>query len=93
MLLARAKQIFVCMKVSDNESRLIKYQATKRESDYSFKYCNGRITASSFYDVSALKGSPNKLINKLLHSPDLCKIQQLNWVLIVKMWLDKSMLL
>jgi len=55
-LLARAKQIFVNMKVSDSKFRLIE-QSTKqqRESDYWFMYRKGRITASSFHDKGSNK--------------------------------------
>ena len=51
--LARAKHIFLSMKVSDCECRLIE-QSTKqqRECDDWLMYRKGRITASSFHDVS-----------------------------------------
>ena len=81
-LLARAKQIFINMEVNDNESKLIE-QCTKeqRESNQWFLYRRGRITASSFHDVYALKPltDPKKLINKLMHSPDLSQIPAIKW--------------
>ena len=81
-LLSRAKQIFASMEVSESESKLIE-QCTKqqRESDHWFMYRRGRITASSFHDVYVLKPKtdPKKLINKLLHSPDLSCIPAVKW--------------
>ena len=81
-LLLRAKQIFASMDVSESESKLIE-QCTKqqRESDHWFVYRKGRITASSFHDVYALKSQtdPKKLIYKLLQSPDLSRIPAVKW--------------
>ena len=91
-LLARAKQIFLSMKVSDCECRLIE-RSTKqqRECDDWFMYRKGRITASSFHDIYVLKAQtdPKKLINKILLSPNLS--QQLSGELIMRMWFDRSM--
>ena len=81
-LLARAKQIFLSMRASDCECRLVE-QSTKqqRECDDWFIYRKGRITASSFHDVYVLKAQtdPKNLINKLLLSPNLSRIPEIKW--------------
>ena len=81
-LLAKAKEIFLTMKVSDRECGAIE-QSTKqqRECDNWFTYRKGRITASLFHDIYVLKAKtdPKKLISKLLSSPNLSQIPAVKW--------------